>query len=277
MLAIENLTVHAGAKTLLRNINASIPGGAFTVAVGPNGAGKSTLFKAMCGAVRYSSGDVLLENQSIRLWPAKKLALQLVSMGSRGAVGSELRVGQYVEAGGLTECVQLAATRNCTGMTHPAAMKALELAGLAHLKNERSRDLLAPDQHRLHLACVIARILEADSQRRAPKYLWMDEPAAGLDPAHQHRFMRVVREFVRRGGSVFCILQDLNLATTYADEVLVLNEGTVASQGPPDQALHPSILRRVFGVEVVPAAHPLLDRPALCVVPPQSLSQPPLF
>jgi iron complex transport system ATP-binding protein len=81
--------------------------------------------------------------------------------------------------------------------------------------------------------------------------LMADEPAAHLDPAHQLSLMRLLKGEARRGTAVLVTLHDLALASRYCDEVVVLEKGTVAAQGTPEQALDDETLARVFAIRAL--------------------------
>jgi iron complex transport system ATP-binding protein len=93
-----------------------------------------------------------------------------------------------------------------------------------------------------------ARVLLARALATAAPILLADEPAAHLDPAHQIRLMELLREEAARGTAVGVTLHDLSLAARYCDEIVVLQNGTVAAQGTPDAALSDARLAAVFGV-----------------------------
>ncbi len=76
----------------------------------------------------------------------------------------------------------------------------------------------------------------------------LDEPTANLDPRHQLTAMRLLRDFVARGGSALVVLHDLTLAARNSDRLLVLERGRIRAEGPPASALVESLLGEVFGV-----------------------------
>lgn len=238
MVEIHGLTVLAGARTLVDGLTAMLPGGRVSVAVGPNGAGKSTLLRAMCAEVPFARGDVLLEGLSVRTWPPKKLALcrAVVGAGAPSEPPAPWRV---------RELLGIRRPRHCScDPAQAAARKALELAGVAHLGERRWGELSRGEQQRVVLARALAKILDAGPG--ATRYLWLDEPLRGLDPAFRHHWMRVARGLAQAGASVFCILDDVEMAAAYADQVLVLSQGRLVTAGPPERALRPEILRRAF-------------------------------
>ena len=87
------------------------------------------------------------------------------------------------------------------------------------------------------------------------KILLLDEPTANLDLAHQASMFRLVREKCRsEDHSAVVITHDINLATEFADTMIMLKDGGVHAKGNPDEVLHEESLKNVFDVNV------LLDR-----------------
>jgi iron complex transport system ATP-binding protein len=92
---------------------------------------------------------------------------------------------------------------------------------------------------------------------RGDRFLFLDEPTAGLDLEHQHGLLRSARSLAERtGAGVVAVLHDLNLAAEYADSILALKGGAPAAQGEPSRALSPAMVREVFAVEAWLFEHP---------------------
>ena len=79
----------------------------------------------------------------------------------------------------------------------------------------------------------------------------LDEPNTFLDLKHQVELAELLRRLSQeRGIGVLLASHDLNLAASFADRLILLNEGAVAAEGNADQVLRPEILSRVYGVTV---------------------------
>ena len=83
---------------------------------------------------------------------------------------------------------------------------------------------------------------------RVPRYLFLDEPTASLDIRHQLDILSLAREFVSKGGGCFAILHDLNLASMFADRLLVVSQGHIVADGPPCEILTDQLMSEVFSV-----------------------------
>ena len=90
---------------------------------------------------------------------------------------------------------------------------------------------------------LLARVLAGE-----PEWILADEPLAALDLAHQHALLRQLRAEADAGCGVVIVLHDLALAMNHADHVVVLDDGTVAADGPPESALDEDTIQSVWGV-----------------------------
>ena len=93
-----------------------------------------------------------------------------------------------------------------------------------------------------------ARVLAARAVAQDTPFLIADEPASGLDPAHQISMMLAFRAVAAKGRCVLVSLHDLTLAARWCDRVVVLDGGRVAADGEPGTVLDADLLRSVYGV-----------------------------
>ena len=116
------------------------------------------------------------------------------------------------------------------------ALAALDLAGLA----DRPLSTLSGGER---ARAMLARVLAG-----TPRWLLADEPLAALDLAHREALAATLRALAADGMGVVVVLHDLALAMNHADRVLVLGQGRVVADGPPDDALSPAVITAVWGV-----------------------------
>jgi iron complex transport system ATP-binding protein len=116
------------------------------------------------------------------------------------------------------------------------------------------------EAQRVYLARVLAQIW----QPLTTSYLFLDEPTSSLDPQHQHSVLRIAREYANHGGGVLSILHDFNLAARYADEILVLQNGSSALHGSPREFLQPELLEKVFQLSFILSNIPCSNIPSSC-------------
>jgi iron complex transport system ATP-binding protein len=94
-----------------------------------------------------------------------------------------------------------------------------------------------------------ARVALARALATQAPVLLADEPTAALDPRHQLTVMDLLRQAARAGGAILAIMHDLTLAARYADRIVVMDRGSIVTDGTPEQAFAPERLAAVFGIE----------------------------
>jgi iron complex transport system ATP-binding protein len=94
----------------------------------------------------------------------------------------------------------------------------------------------------------LSRALTARAIAQDTPVIVADEPAAGLDPAHQIRLMRAFRDLAAQGKAVLLSIHDIELAARWSDRMVVMNEGRIVADGKPSDAIDANLLARVYGI-----------------------------
>ena len=231
MLTLTGGTVRRAGRAILDAVDFSVGPGEIVGVVGPNGAGKTTLLRAGLGLQPLSGGSATLGGSAPnRLSPAQ-LARQV------GYLPQERRLAWNLSA---WRTASLGAPDLAPERAREVAMAALGRVGLDHLAERGVFDMSGGERARVLLARLFAT--------RAPLLL-ADEPTASLDPDAQLMTLELLRAEAARGGGVVVTLHDLGLAARACDRLVVLEEGRVAADGPPEQALSAEVLGRVFNLE----------------------------
>ncbi|MBL0768200.1 ABC transporter ATP-binding protein [Sphingopyxis sp. DHUNG17] len=220
-LHIKNLTVRAGAKTLLDDVTATIEPGRITAIVGPNGAGKSTLIRALAGVAPFAGTLALGATPLAHLSPTER-ARRIAYLPQHHDLAWNIKVRDMVALGRFA----YGAEPGKLGATDRAAVeRAMEAACCAALADRGVADLSGGEQA---LACL-ARVLAADTP-----VLLADEPAAALDPANQYRAMECLAEKSAHGCTVLVVLHDLTLVAQFSHSVLWLQGGRLVAHERAD-------------------------------------------
>ena len=96
-----------------------------------------------------------------------------------------------------------------------------------------------------------ARVLIARALAQDTPLLMADEPIAGLDPAHQMATMETFERLAGQGKSVLVSLHDLGLAVRHCTRLVLLGQGRLVADGPPQEVLTPARLAEVFGIRAI--------------------------
>ncbi|RFC63658.1 heme ABC transporter ATP-binding protein [Fulvimarina endophytica] len=236
MLTIESAHLRYGNRAILEDVSVGIETGSFTVVVGPNGAGKSSLVKLMTGESEPSLGTVRLAGADLSAFSPRALARRRAVLPQSSALSFPFTVAEVIrlglEAGGHR--------------LMPSAIEtALSTVDLSGFEARSFETLSGGEQQRVHMARVLCQIGEPASWSE-PRYLFLDEPVSSLDIRHQLSVLRIAHDLSRKGAGVVAVLHDLNLASAFADRILVVSNGRIAADGPPATVICDGLLGEVF-------------------------------
>ncbi|MBY6013434.1 ABC transporter ATP-binding protein [Qipengyuania gaetbuli] len=215
----------------LGGVDCTLQPGAITAICGPNGAGKSSLLEALAGLLSLDGGAVELDGENIASLLPRERAKHLGYLPQEHEIAWDVPVRRLVELGRMPHGDRLAGPVD-------AALDALDITALA---DRRAQSLSGGETARVLLARVLAG---------QPRWILADEPLAALDIAHQLELLRHLRAEADRDTGVVLILHDLAHAMNHADRVIVLHEGRIAADGPPQQALSPELIAQCWRVAV---------------------------
>jgi iron complex transport system ATP-binding protein len=223
-----------------------VPPGEVTALVGPNGSGKSTLLKGLADQLGLDAGAVELDGTDIQTLGTKELARRLGLLSQENTSPGSISVEKLVEHGryphrGFFDGLS-AADRD-------AIDRAIELAGIEHLRGREVSSLSGGQKQLVWIAMVLAQQTDV---------LLLDEPTTFLDLHHQLEVMEIV-ETLRDDSdiTVVLVLHDIDQAARYADHMVALKNGAIHARGPPEEVVTEELLAEVFAIdaEVEPTEH----------------------
>lgn len=219
-----------GPRTIIRGVStARFVGGQMVAVVGPNAAGKSTLFKRIAGLID-GPGDVNLQGSA--------KGVHGISYMPQG-LNASARLTVY-------ESVLLARKQLAPGWTVrddelKLVDEMLDALGISDLSFRNLGELSGGQQQLVSIAQTLVR---------EPEVLLMDEPTSALDMHRQVQVLNFMQALARkRQVIVFIALHDLNQALRFADQVLVIADGTAQGSGPSHEVINEAMLRAVYKVE----------------------------
>ncbi|WP_254878909.1 ABC transporter ATP-binding protein [Streptomyces sp. NA04227] len=229
---------HAG-RTVLKQVDVSLRAGAITVLVGPNGCGKSTLLRTVAGLLPPIGGEVQIDGRPLNSLSRRSLSQELAFLPQASLVPAGVTVRELVRHG---RYAHRGAFARHTDEDLSSIEWALEVTDAGPLADRRLDELSGGERQRAWLATVLA-------QRAG--VLLLDEPTTYLDLRHQFEVLDVVRKLARE-HDIACgvVLHDLMQAAAYADEVVVVSDGSVTASGTPEEILTPDTIERAFGLRV---------------------------
>jgi branched-chain amino acid transport system ATP-binding protein len=230
LLVVEDVHGYYGTAHVLEGVSFSM--GAEPVAlIGRNGMGKSTLCAALVGLLGRATGSVRLEGKELLGRPAYKVAsagLGFVPQGRR--LFQSLTVDEHLEIVGAKS----------TAAWTPRRVYEL-FPRLADRRNVSGTSLSGGEQQML----AIGRALLTN-----PKVLIMDEPSEGLAPTIVEGLIQTIKDLAAEGMGLLVVEQNLGVATSLAERVLIMVTGVIAAETTSSELLaDPAAQRRYLGVE----------------------------
>lgn len=256
----------AGGRQLVTDATLDLVCGTTTILIGPNGAGKSTLLKLLTGEIKPAGGRIDIAGEALTAVPAWRLACLRAVMAQHARLVFPFSVYEVASLG--VDGIGRALTRQ---RREAIVAESLAAAGVIDLAGRRYQTLSGGEQQRVQFARVLCQ-LEAGRSVAERQVLFLDEPIASLDLCHQLSLLDMARSIAARGVAVLVVLHDLNLAVTYADHLVVMDQGRIIAQGPPARTLDDALLRQVFKVDLSLSRAPAPGLPFL--LPQQHRSRP---
>lgn len=213
IVEINQLTYAYEDKIALRDINLTIPAGAFLGLVGPNGGGKTTLIKLLLGVLKPQKGSIKLFGQDIKhynAWHKIGFVSQKATAFNRGFPATV----KEVVTTGLT--AQIGYFKFMKKDHRRKVIDAIELVGMSDYINQNIGDLSGGQQQRI----FIARALVSD-----PLLLILDEPTVGIDTENVQKFYELLGKLNREEGiTLLLVSHDIGTMTKHANGVACLNK-----------------------------------------------------
>lgn len=220
------------SPAILHDISFALTEGEVLAVCGANGAGKSSLLRLLYRHQAPLSGSVVVEGRDLWLTPAREAARIVAAVLQEQPTDLALTTREIVALGRLPHRQGMGpGTRD-----QAIAGAAMVRMDLVHLADRRFGTLSGGERQRVMVARALAQ---------EPRVLVLDEPTNHLDIRHQLELLRLLRGL---GLAVVCTLHDLTLAAEFADRVLILDQGRVIADAPPDQALTEATIARAFHV-----------------------------
>ncbi len=218
----------------LHDATFDLPSSGFVTIAGPNGAGKSTLLGILAGLRHPYGGACTYRNVEVRRWRRRDFSRQVAFLPQSVKLEFPFTAEQVVFMGrtpyadGWFESQQ----------DHEAVARAMATTDATLFASRDFRSLSGGEKQRVILASALAQ---------DPETLLLDEPTTFLDLKHQLAMYKLLSSLSKR-MLVVAVTHDLNLALRFSDRVIVMENGRIAAQGPPQEALAPALIDQVFGV-----------------------------
>lgn len=250
-LAARGITVGYGDRTVIDQLDVAIPPGVITTIIGPNGCGKSTLLRTLTRLLKPAGGTVVLDGEDISMLRTRDVAKKLGLLPQAPVAPEGLTVADLVARGRHPHQSWL---RQWSSDDADVVRRALAMTGVADLADRSVDSLSGGQRQRVWISMTLAQ---------GTDLLLLDEPTTYLDLAHAIDVLDLVDDLHESGRTVVMVLHDLNLATRYSDNLVVMRAGAVLAQGHPRDVITAELLHEAFGLRARVIDDPVGDRPLI--------------
>jgi branched-chain amino acid transport system ATP-binding protein len=220
MLQVRNLTKAFRGLVAVKDVSFDIAADEIVALIGPNGAGKTTCFNMISGALKPSSGSIVLGGETITGLMPEEIAVkglvrtfQIVRPMRNMTVLENVMVGAFARTATVDQAADIAG-------------EAISRVGLDGKAGALAGSLTLPDRKMLELARAIAA---------RPRLLLLDEVMAGLRSSETDRIVEVVSALRANGMTVLLIEHVMRVVVALADRIIVLHHGEKLAEGVPSE------------------------------------------
>lgn len=256
ILEVKNLTKNFGGLCAVSNVSMTINQGELIGLIGPNGAGKTTLFNLLTGVYEPSSGLIELneDGQKIQLGGLKPYKItsygisrtfQNIRLFKAMTVLENVKVAMHknVRYGTIAAILRLPSYYSEEKWVEEKACELLKEVGLYSKRNEMATNLPYGEQRRLEIARALAI---------QPKILFLDEPAAGMNPQETADLAKLIHHIREKYKlTVILIEHDMSLVMNICERIYVLDYGKMIANGSPEEIKNNEfVIKAYLGEEI---------------------------
>lgn len=256
LLVVKELTKNFGGLAAVSSVSLTIEPGEIVGLIGPNGAGKTTFFNVLTGVYEPSSGSIQFQkdNQMILLERKKPHIINQLGIGrtfqnirlfKNLTVLDNVKAGMHNEAkyGVLSAILRLPIFYRREAVIENEALALLTLMKLNDKIHELAQNLSYGEQRRLEIARALAT---------RPTLLFLDEPAAGMNPQETAELTDLIYQIKNDFGiTVLLIEHDMSLVMRICERIYVLDYGRLIASGTPEQIKqNKKVIQAYLGEEI---------------------------
>ena len=227
IIRIENVHKYFGEVHALRGVSLDVQAGEVVVIIGPSGSGKSTLLRCINRLEEYDEGEITVDG--IPLDTAANINAVRTEVGM---VFQQFNLFSHITVLDNINLAQRLIRKRSRKESDQNSMELLERVGIPEKANAYPIQLSGGQQQRV----AIARALAMN-----PKIMLFDEPTSALDPEMIKEVLDVMLELAKSGMTMVVVSHEMGFARAAAHRVILMADGEIVEQGPPDQVFeHPT-------------------------------------
>jgi len=250
LLDVSDLSIHFGGVKAVQNVSFGIDAGIVYAVIGPNGAGKTTLFNLITGIYAPTHGSIRLDGESIvglspdalarrgmaRTFQNLQVCLNMSAL-ENVMVGAHLRLDRNP----FKAALRWPALKRRDAELRAEAAELMRFVGLHAFVDARADAMPYGALKRLEIARALAM---------RPRLIFLDEPAAGLNPKETQAVDELVRKVADGGVTVVLVEHDMKMVMNLSDRILVLDYGKKLAEGTGEEVrANPDVIAAYLGAQ----------------------------
>jgi branched-chain amino acid transport system ATP-binding protein len=255
-LETKNLTKQFGGLVAVNNVDFAVEKGKINAIIGPNGAGKSTFFNLISGFHPPTSGQVIFNGNDITNLPSNKIAklgiartFQTTNLFEKATVLDNVIVGHRLRTkSNLWDAIfRTSRLKQEERQCRDKAEEVLKFVGLKDIATEVVANISQEEKKRVAFALALAT---------EPEIVFLDEPAAGINPDETEGLADLMLKMVDNGITVCLIEHKMQMIMKLADKIMVLNYGKKIAEGTPNEIMNnQEVIEAYLGGDTVAQAN----------------------
>ncbi len=248
LLEVKDLSIHFGGVKAVQNVSFTIDAGIVYSVIGPNGAGKTTLFNLITGVYKPTTGEIRLDGEAIHGKSPNELARRGVARTFQNLqicmnmtaienvmVGAHLRLDRNL----VKAALRFPGLKRRDREMRAEAAQLMDFVGLGQYVETRADAMSYGALKRLEIARALAM---------QPRLIFLDEPAAGLNPKETIEIDHLVRKIADSGVTVVLVEHDMKMVMNLSDRILVLDYGKKLTEGTGEEIRkNPDVIAAYLG------------------------------
>ena len=248
LLEVKDLSIHFGGVKAVQNVSFNIDAGIVYSVIGPNGAGKTTLFNLITGVYKPTTGEIKLDGEAIHGKSPNELAVRGVARTFQNLqicmnmsavenvmVGAHLRLDRNL----VKAALRFPGLKKRDRELRTEAAELMAFVGLEQYVETRADAMSYGALKRLEIARALAM---------KPRLIFLDEPAAGLNPKETIEVDHLVRKIADSGVTVVLVEHDMKMVMNLSDRILVLDYGKKLAEGTGEEIRkNPDVIAAYLG------------------------------
>lgn len=236
MIEVKNIVKKYGNKTVVDNVNLNIKKGTITSFIGPNGAGKSTVLSMISRIIPRDQGEIFIDGKEVAQWDSRELAKKISILKQVNQINIRLTIRELISFGRFPY-----SGGRLTKEDWQHVDEAIRYMKLEDIQHKFLDQLSGGQRQRAYIAMTLAQDTE---------YILLDEPLNNLDMKHSVDIMKTLRQLVDElGKTVIIVIHDINFASCYSDQIVVLKDGKLAKEGDVDEIINKDVLEDIYDLE----------------------------